>query len=68
MYSRSILDYALIRLANSRTELATLKSRNLAQAEIERKQATVVELEQNVSLLETLVGVASNIVVNKLTQ
>jgi hypothetical protein len=65
-YSRSVLDYALIRLSDSRLQLATLKNNNMPVAEIERKQATVAELEQNVSLLETLIGVAINIVVNKL--
>jgi len=35
-------------------------------ADIERKQATVVELEQNVSVLETLIGVAAEVVANKL--
>jgi hypothetical protein len=65
-YSRSILDYALARLTNSRQQLVTMQNNNTPVAEIERKQATVVQLEQNVSLLETLVGVAANLVVNKL--
>lgn len=65
-YSRSILDYAFIRLSYSRLQLATLQNNNMPVAEVERKQATVVELEQNVSLLETLIGVAVNVVVNKL--
>ncbi len=65
-YSRSILDYALARLTNSRTQLVTLQNNNMPQADIERKQATVLELEQNVSLLETLLGIAANMLVNKL--
>jgi hypothetical protein len=65
-YSRSILDYAVARLAGSRTQLATMQNNNLPLADIQRKQATVVELEQNVSLLETVLGVAANYVVNKL--
>jgi hypothetical protein len=65
-YSQSIYDYALARLTNSRLQLVTLQNNNVPVAEIERKQAVVVELEQNVSLLETLIGVATNIVVNKL--
>lgn len=65
-YSRSILDYALARLTNSRQQLTTMQNNNTPVAEIERKQATVVQLEQNVSVLETLVGVAANLVVNKL--
>ena len=66
LYSRSILDYAVTRLANSRLQLTTLRNNNTPAAEVERKQATVVELEQNVSLLETLIGVTANIVANKL--
>jgi hypothetical protein len=66
MYSRSILDYALERLAASRLQLTTLQNNNMPAADIQRKQATVVELEQNVSLLETLIGVTANIVANKL--
>jgi hypothetical protein len=47
-------------------QLTTLQNNNTPAAEVERKQATVVELEQNVSLLETLIGVTANIVANKL--
>lgn len=65
-YSRSILDYALARLANSRQQLAIMQNNNMPVADIERKQVIVVELEQNVSLLERLLGVAANLVVNKL--
>lgn len=64
-YSRSILDYALERLTGSRQELTTMQRNNLPPAEIERKQATVVELEQNVSLLETLLNVAATLISNK---
>lgn len=65
-YSRSILDYALARLTNSRQQLAIMQNNNMPVADIERKQLIVVGLEQNVSLLETLIGVAANLVVNKL--
>ncbi|MGI8600625.1 MAG: hypothetical protein ACR2KB_15335 [Chitinophagaceae bacterium] len=65
-YSQSILDYALARLTNSRQQLVVMQNNNLPAAEIQKKQATVVELEQNVSLLESLIGVAANLVVNKL--
>jgi hypothetical protein len=33
---------------------------------IEQKKATVAELEENVSLLETLIGITVNVVANKL--
>ena len=65
-YSRSILDYAINRLTNSKQQLLTMQNNGLPVAQIESKQATVVELEQNVSLLESLIGVAATIVVNKL--
>lgn len=65
-YSRSILDYARARLAYSRQQLAASQNNKVPVADIERKQATVVDLEQNVSLLETLIGVAANLVANKL--
>ena len=65
-YSRSILDYAIARLTNSRLQLATIQNNNLPLQDLQRKQATVVELEQNVSLLETVVGVAANLIANKL--
>lgn len=65
-YSQSILDYAIARLNNSRLQLTTLKANNMPAVEIQSKQATVVELEQNVSLLETLIGAATNFVVSKL--
>ncbi len=61
-YSRSILDYALVRLAYSRQQLAASQNNKIPAADIERKQATVIYLEQNVSLLETLIGVAANLV------
>jgi hypothetical protein len=66
LYSKSLYDYALVRLTNSRLQLATLQNNNMPQVEIERKKAAVAELEQNVSLLETLIGVAATMVVNKL--
>jgi hypothetical protein len=66
-YSRSILDYAIERLTNSRVQLATLRTNNVPVVEIQRKEAVIVELERNVSLLETVLGVAANLVVQKLT-
>lgn len=66
LYSQSILDYTLVRLANARLQLTTLQNSNVAVVDIDRKQATVVELEQNATLLETLIGVAVNLFVNKL--
>lgn len=65
LYSRSILDYAVQRLTNSRSQLATMRTNNTPVADIERKQATVLELEQNVSLLETLIGATANLLANK---
>lgn len=65
-YSRSILDYALLRLTDGRSQLTTLQNRKAPLAEIERKQVAVTQLEQNVSLLETLIGVAVNVVADKL--
>jgi hypothetical protein len=35
-------------------------------AEIERKEVVVVELERNVSLLESLIGVAANVIASRL--
>ncbi|HEX6333772.1 MAG TPA: hypothetical protein VFZ78_06070 [Flavisolibacter sp.] len=64
LYSQSILDYALLRLADARLQL---QSPTLAPADLQRRQLVVVELEQNVSLLQTLVGAVANLVVNKLT-
>lgn len=66
LYSRSILDYALERLTNSRLQLTRLQNSNAPRTDIERKQATVLELEQNVGLLETLLGVTANLIANKL--
>jgi hypothetical protein len=43
-----------------------MQNNNLPLADIQRKQATVGELEQNVSLLETVLGVATNLIANKL--
>jgi hypothetical protein len=67
VYSRSILDYALERLAASRQQLVIMQANRAPVVEIQRKQVVVTELEQNVSLLETLVGAAANLLVNKLT-
>lgn len=65
-YSNSVLDYALIRLTNSRLQLDQMRANNAAQADIDRRQASVVQLEQNVSLLETVLGVAGQLLVNRL--
>ncbi len=67
-YSRSILDYAVQKLTNSRLQLANMQNNNVPVAELQRKQETVNELQQNVSLLETLIGVTANLVMNKLQQ
>jgi hypothetical protein len=67
VYSRSVLDYALERLAASRIQLAAMQANKVPLVEIQRKQVVVTELEQNVSLLETLIGTAANLLVNKLT-
>ena len=66
IYSRSILDYALLRLADARLQLVTLENNKVAPVEIERKKLVVVELEQNATLLQTLIGIAANLVVDKL--
>lgn len=65
-YSRSILDYALERLTGARTQLVTLQNNNAPAADIERRRLLVVDLEENVSLLDRLVGVTANIVADKL--
>jgi hypothetical protein len=66
VYSKSILEYALERLTNARSQLVVLQRSNAPQAEIERKQVVVTELEQNVSLLDQLIGITANLLVNKL--
>ena len=66
LYSRSILDYALERLSGARLQLVTLQQANAPQAEIDNRRVAVVELEQNVSTLEVLLGAAANILANKL--
>jgi len=66
LYSRSILDYALERLSGARLQLITLQQANAPQAEIDSRRVAVVELEQNVSTLEILLGTAVNILANKL--
>lgn len=65
-YSKSILDYALARLAQSQLELAILQKQRDRQAEIARKQAAIIQLEQNTSLLQTMIGVTANLLVNKM--
>ncbi len=65
VYSQSILDYALLRLADSRQQLVIMQQNNMPVAEIERRQSTVVVLEENVTLLQRLLGIAAEIVVDK---
>ena len=65
-YSRSVLDYATQRLTNSRLQLQQLQNNNAPAQEIERKQQAVVALEQNTTLLQSLIGVAVEVVANKL--
>ena len=62
-YSQSMLDYARARLAQSRLELAVMQKNKVPPATIERKQAAVVQLETNTTLLGTLIGVAANVIV-----
>jgi len=66
VYSRSILDYALERLTGAKLQLVNLQQANAPQAEIDNRRVAVVELEQNVSTLEILLGAAANILANKL--
>ena len=66
VYSQSVLDYALQRLGLAQQQLVTMQNGNYPPEEINRKQVVVTELQQNVSLLEQLLGVAANLVVNKL--
>lgn len=65
-YSNSILDYALMRLTNSRLQLDQMRINNAPQADIERRQAAILGLEQNASVLETLLGVAGQYLANRL--
>ena len=65
-YSNSILEYALMRLAGSRNQLDYMRANNYPQADIERRQAAVLGLEQNVSVLETLLGVAGQYLASRL--
>jgi len=65
-YSSSILDYALMRLTNSRSELNLMRINNAPLADIERRQASVVQLEENVSVLETLLGAAGQLLADRL--
>ncbi len=65
-YSRSILDYALERLTGARTQLVSLERNNASASDIERKRLLVVDLEDNVSLLQRLVGITANLVADRL--
>lgn len=65
-YSQSILDYALTRLNDARLQLTAYRNSNMPPAEIDRRQVIVVELEQKVGVLETLVNAAANLLINKL--
>jgi hypothetical protein len=66
VYSKSIYEYALERLTNSQSQLRLLQNNNAPADQVQAKQAMVTELGQNVSLLETLIGVAVNLLANKL--
>jgi hypothetical protein len=63
IYSRSILDYALQRLSDARVQLVQYQS---DPALYQRRQALVVDLERNTSLLETLIGTAAGYLASKL--
>ena len=65
-YSRSVLDYAMQRLSNGRLQLQQLQNNNAPANEIERKQQAVTALEQNTTLLQSLIGVAVEVVANRL--
>ena len=65
-YSQSILDYALARLAYGKGQLVTLQSSGAPIAVVESKQQSVYQLQENVSLLETLIGAAVTVVANEL--
>ena len=65
-YSRSVLDYAMQRLSNGRLQLQQLQNNNAPAQDIQRKQQAVVALEQNTTLLQSLIGVAVEVVANKL--
>lgn len=65
-YSRSILDYALQRLTDTRSQLTVMRNTGAAPAAIERKEAVVIQLEEEVSLLETLIGVTAGLLADKL--
>lgn len=65
LYSQSVLDYALARLVESRLQLNQYQASGMPAADIERKQATIVVLEQNTSLLEKLVTAAAVLVADK---
>lgn len=65
VYSQSILDYAIQRLTGARTKLVTLQTSNAPVYVIEQRQAIVTELEENVSLLETALGITAALLVAK---
>ena len=66
LYSRSLLDYAMERLGIYRTQLTTLQNNGAPASVIQSRQVAIVDLEQNVSTLERLLGVAATLAVNKL--
>lgn len=66
LYSRSILDYAVERLTGAKSQLVVLERNNAPAADLERKRLLIVDLENNVSLLQTLVGVTANLVADRL--
>lgn len=66
LYSRSILDYALMRLTESRLQLNQYERSGMPASELEPKREAVQDLEQNVSLLETVVAAAATFIATRL--
>jgi hypothetical protein len=66
IYSQYILDYALERLTGARSELLVLQNNNAPVYMIERRQAVITELEDNVSLLEVALAAVAGLLVAKL--
>lgn len=65
-YSRSVLNYAEARLAQAKAELALMRQQRRREEDIRQKEAVVVRLDQNTSLLQSLVGVTANLLVSAL--
>ena len=65
-YSQSVLDYAIQKLANTRTLFATQQQNGLSSAEYSKRQVAINQLDDRVSLLQTAVGLATTLLVNSL--